>query len=415
MSSEEIDDVKKAQAEGFGSNEQIFPPSADFVSKARVKGMDGYQALYKRSIQDPEGFWADEAKELAWFQPWTKVVDEARKPFFRWFVDGKTNIAYNCLDAQVAKGLGDKVAIVYEGEPTVDGRATEVRRITYRQLLSEVSRFANVLQGMGLRRGDTVAIYMPMVPELAMAVLACARLGLVHSVVFGGFSAESIRDRVNDAKSKAVITMDGGYRRGKFLPLKQTVDEGVKDCPTCAHVLVLQRHPGKPDAGCVMRPGRDVWYHEAAAQVTDRCDAVQQEANEMLFLLYTSGSTGKPKGIMHSVGGYMVHAYATNKYVFDLRGDDLFWCTADVGWVTGHTYVVYGPLLNGSTVLMYEGAPDAPDFGRFWKIVQDHKVTVFYTAPTAIRAFMKWGDEWVKKHDLSSLRLPGGRPRPAAT
>ena len=265
MSSEEIDDVKKAQAEGFGSNEQIFPPSADFVSKARVKGMDGYQALYQRSIKDPDGFWADEAKELAWFQPWTKVVDESKKPFFRWFVDGKTNVAYNCLDAQVAKGLGDKVAIVYEGEPTADGKAVEVRRLTYRQLLSEVSRFANVLKGMGLKRGDTVAIYMPMVPELAMAVLACARLGIVHSVVFGGFSAESIRDRVNDAKSKAVITMDGGYRRGKFLPLKQTVDEGVKDCPSCAHVLVLQRHPGKPDAGCVMQAGRDVWYHEAAA------------------------------------------------------------------------------------------------------------------------------------------------------
>ena len=409
---EEIDDVKKASAEGFGSNEQVFPPSAAFVAKARVKGMDGYHALYQRSIQDPDGFWADEAKELTWFQPWTKVVDESKKPFFRWFVDGKTNVAYNCLDAQVAKGLGDKVAIVYEGEPTADGKAAEVRRITYRQLLSEVSRFSNVLKGMGLKRGDTVAIYMPMVPELAMAVLACARLGIVHSVVFGGFSAESIRDRVNDAKSKAVITMDGGYRRGKFLPLKQTVDEGVKDCPSCAHVLVLQRHPGKPDAGCVMQAGRDVWYHEAAAAVTDQCEAVQQEANEMLFLLYTSGSTGKPKGIMHSVGGYMVHAYSTNKYVFDLRGDDLFWCTADVGWVTGHTYVVYGPLLNGSSVLMYEGAPDAPDFGRFWKIIQDHKVTVFYTAPTAIRAFMKWGDEWVKKHDLSSLRLLGSVGEP---
>ncbi len=411
-SNEEIADVKQASAEGFGSNEQIFPPSAEFVAKARVKGMDGYHALYNRSIQDPDGFWADEAKELSWFKPWTKVLDESKKPFFRWFVDGKTNVAYNCLDAQVAKGLGDKVAIVYEGEPTTDGQATEVRRITYRELLSEVSRFSNVLKGMGLQRGDTVAIYMPMVPELAMAVLACARLGIVHSVVFGGFSAESIRDRVNDAKSKAVITMDGGYRRGKFLPLKQTVDEGVKDCATCAHVLVLQRHPGKPDAGCVMQPGRDVWYHEAASKVSDQCEAVQQEANEMLFLLYTSGSTGKPKGIMHSVGGYMVHAYATNKYVFDLRDDDLFWCTADVGWVTGHTYVVYGPLLNGASVLMYEGAPDAPDFGRFWKIVQDHKVSVFYTAPTAIRAFMKWGDEWVKKHDLSSLRLLGSVGEP---
>ena len=405
---EEIDDVKKASAEGFGSNEQVFPPSAAFVAKARVKGMDGYDALYKRSIQDPDGFWADEAKELAWFQPWTKVVDESKKPFFRWFVDGKTNVAYNCLDAQVAKGLGDKVAIVYEGEPTADGKAVEVRRITYRELLSEVSRFANVLKGMGLKRGDTVAIYMPMVPELAMAVLACARLGIVHSVVFGGFSAESIRDRVNDAKSKAVITMDGGYRRGKFLPLKQTVDEGVKDCATCAHVLVLQRHPGKPDAACAMQAGRDVWYHEAAAKVTDQCEAVQQEANEMLFLLYTSGSTGKPKGIMHSVGGYMVHAYSTNKYVFDLRGDDLFWCTADVGWVTGHTYVVYGPRRPRS-------APSCSGASCLCRSSTSRRCAS--SAPSANRSTRKPGSGTTATSAPSAARssTPGGRPRPAAT
>lgn len=410
--SEEIADVMQASAEGFGSNEQIFPPSKEFVAKAHVKGMDGYQALYRRSIDEPEGFWADEAKALTWFKPWDQVLDESKKPFFRWFVGGQTNIAYNCLDAQITKGLGDKVAIVYEGEPTQAGQANEVRKITYRELQAEVSRFANVLKKLGLKKGDTVAIYMPMVPELAMAVLACARLGIVHSVVFGGFSAESIRDRVNDAQSKAVITMDGGYRRGKFLPLKQTVDEAVKDCPSIQNVLVLQRHPGKPETTCTLQAPRDLWYHELAAQVSTDCAAEAMEANEMLFLLYTSGSTGKPKGIMHSVGGYMVHAYATNKYVFDLRNDDLFWCTADVGWVTGHTYVVYGPLLNGATVLMYEGAPDAPDFGRFWKIIQDHRVTVFYTAPTAIRAFMKWGDEWVKKHDLSSLRLLGSVGEP---
>ena len=410
---EEIDDVKKASAEGFGSNEQVFPPSAAFVAKARVKGMDGYHALYQRSIQDPDGFWADEAKELTWFQPWTKVVDESKKPFFRWFVDGKTNVAYNCLDAQVAKGLGDKVAIVYEGEPTADGKAAEVRRITYRQLLSEVSRFSNVLKGMGLKRGDTVAIYMPMVPELAMAVLACARLGIVHSVVFGGFSAESIRDRVNDAKSKAVITMDGGYRRGKFLPLKQTVDEGVKDCPSCAHVLVLQRHPGKPDAGCVMQAGRDVWYHEAAAAVTDQCEAVQQEANEMLFLLYTSGSTGKPKGIMHTTGGYLTHVTYTHKYVFDLHPEsDVYWCTADVGWITGHSYIVYGPLSNGATQVIYEGVPNYPANDRLWSIVEKYGVTIFYTAPTAIRTFMKWGDDEPAKHDMSTLRLLGSVGEP---
>ena len=408
---EEMNDVKQAAAEGFSASHEIFPPSADFVAKARVKGMAGYQKLYRRSIDDPEGFWADEAKELTWFEPWTKVLDESKKPFFKWFVGGKTNIAYNCIDAQIAKGLGEKVAIVFEGEPTPGGVA-EIRKITYRELLSEVSRFANVLKSLDLKKGDTVAIYMPMVPELAFAVLACARIGVVHSVVFGGFSAESIRDRVNDANSKAVITMDGGYRRGKFLALKQIVDEAVKDCPSCKHVLVLQRHRGKPDAACTMQAGRDLWYHERAAQVNDVCPAVWQESNDMLFLLYTSGSTGKPKGIIHGTGGYMLQAYTTNKYVFDLRNDDLFWCTADVGWVTGHTYVVYGPLLNGASVLMYEGAPDAPDFGRFWKIIQDHKVSVFYTAPTAIRAFMKWGDEWVKKHDLSSLRLLGSVGEP---
>ncbi len=408
---EAIDDVIKAGAETLGASDQVFPPPADFVAKARVKGMDGYRALHKRSLDDMEGFWADEAKNLHWFKPWTKVLDESRKPFFQWFTGAKTNLAYNCLDAQIAKGLGDKVAIVFEGEPTPDGKA-EIRRLTYRDLHREVGRFANVLKGMGLRKGDTVAVYMPMVPELAIAVLACARIGVVHSVVFGGFSAESIRDRVNDASSKAVLTMDGGWRRGKFLPLKQTVDEAVKDCPSIRHVLVLQRHEGKPDAACAMQPGRDLWYHEAAAKVTADCAAEEQDAEDMLFLLYTSGSTGKPKGIIHTTGGYMVHAYATNKYTFDLRGDDLFWCTADIGWVTGHTYVVYGPLLNGCSVLMYEGAPDAPDFGRFWKIIQDHKVTVFYTAPTAIRAFMKWGDQWVTKHDLSSLRLLGSVGEP---
>ena len=409
---EAIEDVIKAGAETLGSSDQLFAPSADFVAKARIKGMDGYHALHRRSLEDMDGFWSDEAKNLHWFKPWTKVLDESKKPFFKWFADGKTNLAYNCLDAQIAKGLGDKVAIVFEGEPTQDGKATEVRRITYRELHRGVSRFANVLKSLGLQKGDTVAIYMPMVPELAMAVLACARIGVIHSVVFGGFSAESIRDRVNDASSKAVITMDGGWRRGKFLALKQTVDEAVKDCPSIRHVLVVQRTPNKPDPSCTMQAGRDVWYQEAESKVSDDCPASEQDAEDVLFLLYTSGSTGKPKGIIHTTGGYMVHAYATNKYTFDLRNDDLFWCTADIGWVTGHTYVVYGPLLNGCSVLMYEGAPDAPDFGRFWKIIEDHKVSVFYTAPTAIRAFMKWGDQWVTKYNLSSLRLLGSVGEP---
>lgn len=409
---EAINDVIKAGAETLGSSDRLFPPNAAFVAKARVKGMDEYNKLYRRSIDDMEGFWADEAKQLHWFKPWSQVLDESRKPYFQWFVGGKTNLAYNCLDAQIDQGLGDKVAIVFEGEPTEGGKATDLRRITYRELHRGVCRFANVLKTLNLKKGDTVAIYMPMVPELAMAVLACARLGVVHSVVFGGFSAESIRDRVNDAASKAVLTMDGGWRRGKFLPLKQIVDEAVKDCPSIQHVLVLQRHAGKTDPSCVMQAGRDVWYHEAEAKVDDVCAAAEQDAEDVLFLLYTSGSTGKPKGIIHTTGGYMVHAYATNKYTFDLRGDDLFWCTADVGWVTGHTYVVYGPLLNGCSILMYEGAPDAPDYSRFWKIVEDHKVTVFYTAPTAIRAFMKWGDQWVNQHDLSSLRLLGSVGEP---
>ena len=363
--------------------------------------MDAYRALHKHSIEQPEQFWGDVAKELHWFKPWSKVLDESKKPFFEWYKDGKTNLAYNCLDRHLGTATANKAAIIFEGEPG------DQKVYTYRELHREVSRCANVLLASGVKRGDSVALYMGMTAELAISVLACARIGAVHSVIFGGFSAEAIRDRVNDAKSKVIVTMDGSYRRGKCLPLKGAVDQGAAECPCVEKIVVFARHPGKPDANCAMQAGRDVWYHDVVKEVTAKNTAAEMDAEDTLFLLYTSGSTGKPKGIVHTTGGYMVHAYLTNKYTFDLNPSDVFWCTADIGWVTGHTYVVYGPLLNGATVLIYEGAPDAPDYSRFWDIIERHGVSVFYTAPTAIRAFMKWGDQWVTKHDLSSLRLLG--------
>ena len=384
-----------------GLSDELHPPSAAFAAKARIGSMEAYRALHRRSIEQPEAFWGEVASELHWFKPWSKVLDESAKPFFEWYKDGKTNIAYNCLDRYLGTPVENRTAIVFEGEPG------DQKRYTYGELHAEVSRFANVLLALGLKKGDSVALYMGMTAELAIALLACARVGIVHSVIFGGFSAEAIRDRVNDAKSKVVVTMDGSYRRGKFLPLKNTVDEGVAQCPSVEKVLVVARHDGKPHAATPMKGGRDFWYHDLAPKAAADCPAAEQDAEDTLFLLYTSGSTGKPKGIVHSTGGYMVHAYLTNRLTFDLRGDDVFWCTADIGWVTGHTYVVYGPLLNATTVLIYEGAPDAPDYSRFWDIIERHRVSVFYTAPTAIRAFMKWGDEWVTKHNLASLRLLG--------
>ena len=392
---------QSAPPQGLSSSNELHPPHADFVKKARLQGMDAYRALHKRSIERPEEFWGDVAKELHWFKPWSKVLDESRKPFFEWYKDGKTNLAYNCLDRYLGTATANKAAIIFEGEPG------DQKVYTYRELHREVSRCANVLLASGVRKGDSVALYMGMTAELAVAVLACARIGAAHSVIFGGFSAEAIRDRVNDAKSKVIVTMDGSYRRGKFLPLKTIVDQGAAECPCVEKIVVFARLPGKPAADCPMRAGRDVWYHDAAKEVSAKNAAAEMEAEDTLFLLYTSGSTGKPKGIVHTTGGYMVHAYLTNRYTFDLRPEDVFWCTADIGWVTGHTYVVYGPLLNAATVLIYEGAPDAPDYSRFWDIIERHGVSIFYTAPTAIRAFMKWGDQWVTKHDLSSLRLLG--------
>ena len=324
-------------------------------------------------------------------------MQEWDEPFVKWFVGGKTNLAYNCLDYQIEKGRGDKTAILWEGEPG------DARTMTYRELLAEVSKFANALKNKGIGKGDKVAIYMPMVPEAAVAMLACARVGAVHSVVFGGFSAAALRDRINDAEAVAVITADGGNRRGSVLPLKPAVDEALESCPSVQTVFVVKR----TDTDVTMKEGRDVWYHEATADASVECPAEPMDAEDPLFILYTSGSTGKPKGVLHTTGGYMVYTYLTTKYVFDLRNDDVFWCTADVGWITGHSYIVYGPMLNGATQVMFEGAPTYPGPDRLWELVNKYKVTVFYTAPTAIRAFMKLGDEHPQKHDLSSLRLLG--------
>jgi len=378
-----------------------FPPSEEFSKSAHISGMEAYQAKYQQSIEDPEAFWGEVASDLHWFKQWDQVLDTSGAPFYKWFSGGKTNICYNCIDRHLDGATANKAAIIWEGEPG------ESRTLTYRDLHREVCVFANTLKSIGIKKGDRVAIYLAMVPELAIAVLACARIGAVHSVIFAGFSAESIKDRVLDSQTKCVITADGAHRRGKILALKDIVDEGVQDCPCIESVLVVQRHLEKEPFSCKMKEGRDHWYHEASAGQSFQCEAEEMEAEDMLFLLYTSGTTGKPKGIIHTTAGYMVYTYLTAKYVFDLKPEDVYWCTADIGWITGHSYIVYGPLQNAATCLMYEGAPNFPDNGRFWKIIEKHAVTVFYTAPTAIRTFMKWGDQWPEQCDLSSLRLLG--------
>ena len=373
-----------------------FQPPSDFTAQAHVKSLEEYEALYRRSIDDPDSFWGEIAQGFHWFRKWDRVVDW-QLPNAQWFVGGQTNLAYNCLDHQIAQGRGDHPAIIFEGEPG------DVRTLSFSELHAEVCRFANALKGLGVKKGDRVTIYMPMVPELAVAVLACARIGAPHSVIFGGFSVQAIVDRVEDAESDIVITADGGWRRGKVVPLKATVDEAAAQCERIRHVVVLRRCENK----VTMKPGRDVWWHDATASASADCPAEPCDAEDMLFLLYTSGSTGKPKGILHTTGGYMVYTATTAKYIFDLKPDDVYWCTADVGWITGHSYVVYGILANGVTTLMYEGAPNQPDWDRFWDICERHKVTKFYTAPTAIRAFMREGREHVDKHDLSSVKLLG--------
>jgi len=376
--------------------DRVFPPPPAFAAKAHVGSLPDYEELYARSIADPEAFWESAAKELHWFSPWTKVLDWDL-PWAKWFVDGKINISYNCLDRHVQNGKRDKTAILWEGEPG------EVRRLTYGELLAEVQSFANALKSLGIRKGDRVAVYMGMTPELAIAILACARIGAVHSVIFGGFATNAIVDRVNDAECVAIVTQDTSYRRGSEVRLKATVDEAVVNCPSVKNVVVYKRSGSRVN----MVEGRDYWWHELVASADPECPPEQQDSEDPLYILYTSGTTGKPKGLVHTTGGYSVQTYLTSKLVFDLREDDVYWCSADIGWVTGHSYVIYGILQNGVTTLMYEGAPNFPDFDRFWKIIDEHKVTVFYTAPTAIRAFIKWGDQYPHKYSLDSLRLLG--------
>ena len=378
--------------------ERRFPPSEAFTHQAHISGMQSYREQYRRSIEQPEAFWASIAEELHWFRKWDRVLDASEPPFYKWFQGAKTNICYNCLDRHLDR---NKTAILWEGEPG------EQRILSFADLHREVCRFANTLKSLGVKRKDTVAIYLPMLPELPIAVLACARIGAVHSVIFAGFSAESIKDRILDSTAKFVVTADGGWRRGKVLNLKTIVDEAVAQCHCVEKVLVVQRHPDKEPFPCTMQSGRDIWYHDASQDQSTDCPAEPMNAEDTLFLLYTSGSTGKPKGIVHTTAGYMVYSYLTAKYVFDLKRDDVYWCTADIGWITGHSYIIYGPLQNAATLVLYEGAPNFPDNSRFWSLVQRYGVTVFYTAPTAIRAFMKWGDQWVKPYNLSSLRLLG--------
>jgi acetyl-CoA synthetase len=373
-----------------------FPPPKEFSEKAIIGSAVEYEKLRARASADPEGFWADIARELHWFKPWDKVL-EWEVPWAKWFLGGKINLSYNCLDRHVETWRKNKAAIIWESEPG------EVRTLTYQQLLTEVKRFANVLKSLDIKSGDRVAIYMGMCPELPIAMLACARIGAVHSVIFGGFSANALVDRITDQEAVAVITQDSSFRRGSEVKLKAAVDEAIDRCPSVKHVVVYKR------TGCdvTWKDGRDYWWHELMAKVSDNCPAEELDSEHPLYILYTSGTTGKPKGIVHTTGGYSVGTYITAKWVFDLKEEDTYWCTADIGWVTGHSYIVYGPLQNGATVVMYEGAPNWPAFDRFWAIIEKHKVNILYTAPTAIRTFIKWGDEWPKKHDLSSLRLLG--------
>jgi acetyl-CoA synthetase len=375
---------------------RVFPPPAEFASRAHIGSLAEYETLWQESAGDIEKFWARWAEELHWFRPYDQVL-EWNEPDAKWFVGGQTNVSFNCLDAHLATWRKNKAALIWEGEPG------DTRTLTYQQLHREVCKFANVLKGLGVEKGDVVSIYMPMVPELAIAMLACARLGAVHSVIFAGFSAEAIADRNNDAGAKVQLTADYGWRRGQELPLKKNVDDALEKSPTVKHCIVLKR-TGNP---VHMKAGRDHWWHHLTAEISADCAAEPLDSETPLFILYTSGSTGKPKGILHTTAGYNLYTKKTFEWVFDHRDDDVFWCTADIGWVTGHSYIVYGPLAAGATALMYEGAPNWPDEGRFWEIVEKFRVTIFYTAPTAIRAFIKWGDQWVDKRDLSSLRLLG--------
>jgi acetyl-CoA synthetase len=390
--------VKEATAdiESVLQEDRKFPPSAEFARNAEVKSLDEYETLYRRAEQDPEGFWSEQARELAWFKPFTKTLDW-QFPFAKWFLGGELNAAYNCLDRHLNGARRNKAALIWEGEPG------DSRVLTYQMLATEVGRCANALKSLGVTTGDRVAIYMPLVPEAAIAMLACARIGAIHSVIFGGFSSEALIDRINDAEAKLVITADAGWRRGQKIDLKRNVDEALKRTPSVKKCLVLNR-VGVP---IEMQPGRDVWWSDLVPNQSPDCPAEPVDSEHTLFTLYTSGTTGKPKGVVHSTAGYLTHVASTMKWVFDLKEDDIYWCTADIGWVTGHSYTVYGPLAAGATVVMYEGAPNFPQEDRFWAIIEKYRINILYTAPTAIRTFIKWGESWVRKHDLSSLRLLG--------
>jgi acetyl-CoA synthetase len=384
-----------------------YPPASDFVKRAHVQGLDAYTKLYERAAAGPEAFWGELAeKELHWFEKWSQTLDW-KPPFAKWFVGGKINASYNCLDRHLTTARKNKAAIIWEGEPG------DQRILTYQELHREVSRFANGLKSLGLKAGDRAIIYMPMVPELPIALLACARLGIIHSVVFGGFSSEALKVRIQDLDASLVITADGGWRRGKEVKLKATVEEALPECPSVREVIVYKR----TGSHTYMKQGRDHWWHDLVANVSEGCPAEPLDSEHPLFVLYTSGTTGKPKGIVHATAGYILQTSMTMRWVFDLREEDTYWCTADIGWVTGHSYIVYGPLAAGATSLMYEGAPDFPEPDRFWRIIEKYRVNIFYTSPTAIRAFIRLGSDWPNKHDMSSLRLLGsvGEPiNPAA-
>jgi acetyl-CoA synthetase len=378
--------------------ERTFPPPEEFKRQANIND----PKIYEEAARDPEAFWAKAAEELDWFKRWDKVL-EWDPPWAKWFVGGKLNASYNCIDRNLRTWRRNKAAIIFEGEPG------DERVLTYQDLHREVSKFANVLKKLGIKKGDRVAIYLPMIPELPIAMLACARIGAVHSVIFGGFSAEALRDRINDAQAKLLITADGGWRRGHVVPLKQNADEALKNAPSVENVIVVRR------IGDVLKTpftSREFWWHELMRDAPVECPPEPMDSEDMLFILYTSGTTGKPKGVVHTTGGYLVGVALTHKWIFDIKDEDVYWCTADIGWVTGHSYIVYGPLANGATTLMFEGVPDYPDRDRFWAIVEKYRVNILYTAPTAIRTFMRWGEEYPKKHDLSSLRLLGSVGEP---
>jgi acetyl-CoA synthetase len=392
----EVTPLSESNIDSILKETRVFKPSQQFSQQAHIKSLEDYERIAREAGADPEKFWSRIASELHWFRRWDKTL-EWNAPWAKWFVGGQINLSYNCLDRHVATWRKNKAALIWEGEPG------ETRTLTYNQLLIEVSKFANALKSLGIKKGDTVAIYMGMTPELPVAMLACARIGATHSIIFGGFSAASLVDRINDAQSVAVITQDGSYRRGAEIALKSIVDEALADCPTIKNAIVFKR----TGSAVQMQEGRDHWWHDLMASSSDKCEAEPLDSEHPLYILYTSGSTGKPKGVVHTTGGYSVGVYITAKWVFDLKDDDIYWCTADIGWVTGHSYIVYGPLQNGATVVMYEGAPNHPGPDRFWQIIERHKVNIFYTAPTAIRAFMKWGERYPRAYEMNSLRLLG--------